>query len=126
MSDLVIKVIPMSVVMLFVCSCLALTKPISSGGRLSRRLCIANAVGWLVILLLDSQGHPPPFLIPLIIFWLANLVLLPAAISALWVSYRDGVERHGYLAVASVYIALNLVVLFVVPSIWILSNARSS
>ena len=125
MSELVTIFISLSVVLLFLCS-LVLTKPISSGGKLSRKLCIVNAVGWIAILPLSSQGHPPPWLIPLIIFWLANLVLLPAAISALWVGHKDGEERHGYLAVAAAYLALNIVVLFVVPSIWVLSNARSS
>jgi hypothetical protein len=111
------------VVIMFVSVSLMLTKPVSDGGRLARKLCIANAAGWLFILPLSSRGHPPPFLIPTVLFWLINLVLLPAAAFALWASYKEHAEEIPYLAVASSYIVLNLVILFVVPFVWVLREA---
>jgi hypothetical protein len=102
----------------FLSASLILAKPVSDGGRLARKLCIANAAGWLFILPLSNTGDPPPFLIPLTFFWLINLVLLPAAAFALWASYRQREERIPYLAVASSYIVVNLAILFVIPVVW--------
>jgi len=107
------------VVIIFVFLFLILTKPVSGGGRLSRKLCVANAVGWLFILPLSSTGHPPPFLIPTALFWLINIVLLPAAAFAIWTSYKEREERISYLAVASSYIVVNLAILFVIPLVWL-------
>ena len=59
----------------------------------------------------------------MILFCLANLVLLPAAFFALWRSHKEREERIPFVAVASTYIALNLVVLFVVPFAWVLTEA---
>jgi drug/metabolite transporter (DMT)-like permease len=101
-----------------------LAKPVSDGGRLARKLCIANAVGWLFILPLSSTGHPPPWLIPMVLFWLLNLGLVPAAVFALWASYKEREERIPYLAVASSYIMVNLAVLFVIPIVWLMREVR--
>ena len=122
-SELVTKIIGFVIVILFVFVCLCVVKPVSGGGRLSLKLCIANAVGWLIILPLSSVGHPPPFLIPTVLFWIINVILLPAAAIALWVSHKEREERMPYLAVASTYVAMNLVVLFVVPFVWGLREA---
>jgi hypothetical protein len=84
-------------------------KPVSGGGRLSLKFCIANAVGWLIILQLSGTGHPPPFLFPTLLFWLLNLVLLPATAVSLWVSYKQREERTFYLAAASTYVAMNAI-----------------
>ena len=46
-----------------------------------------------LILPLPTTGHPPAFLIPFFLFWLSNLVLLPAAAIALRMSYREHEER---------------------------------
>lgn len=110
----------------FVSVSLVLIKPVSDGGRLARKLCIANAVGWLLILPLGNAGHPPTFLIPAILFWLVNLVLLPAAASALWSSHKERVEGVAFLAVTTTYTFVNLAILFVVPSVWLLMEASSS
>jgi hypothetical protein len=59
----------------------------------------------------------------MILFWLANLVLLPAAFFALWKSHKEREERIPFVAVGSTYIALNLAVLFVVPFAWVLIEA---
>jgi hypothetical protein len=121
-SESVIKVFGFLVVSLFVFVCLSLAKPVSGGGKLSLKLCIANAIGWLIILPLSTSGHPPPFLIPLVLFWLINLVLLPAAGVALWAGHKEE-EKVSYVAVASTYVAMNLVVLFVIPFVWFLREA---
>jgi len=118
-SELTTRILVGLVVIIFVFLFLILTKPVSGGGRLSRKLCVANAVGWLFILPLSSTGHPPPFLLPTALFWLINIVLLPAAAFALWTSYKEREERIPYLAVASSYIVVNLAILFVIPLVWL-------
>ena len=123
MSELTTRILIAVVVIMFVSVSLILTKPVSGGGRLARKLCIANAVGWLFILPLSSTGHPPPFLFPTVLFWLINLVLLPAAAFALWASYKEREEAIPYLAVTSSYIVMNLVILFAVPFVWVLREA---
>ena len=124
MSELIARILIGLVVITFVFLFLLLTKPVRGGGRLARKLCIANAVGWLFILPLSSTGHPPPFLIPMALFWLINLVLLPAAAFALWASYKERGEGIPYLAVASSYIVMNLVILFVIPFVWVVREAN--
>lgn len=123
MSGLIARILICLVVIVFVSVSLILAKPVSGGGRLARRLCIANAVGWLIILPLSTSGHPPQFLIPTVLFWLINLVLLPAAAIALWLSHKQREEGIPYLAVAFTYIVMNFLVLFAVPIVWILRDA---
>ena len=120
MSEPFVKVIIFSVVALFVAASLLWRKPVSDSGRLSLKLCLVNALGWLLILPLSGGGHPPPFLFPTLLFWLVNLVLLPAAAAALRVCYRRREERASYLAVAMAYVAMNAVLLFVVPAVWLI------
>ena len=115
MSESLARILIGVIAVTFVCVSIALIKPISDGGRLARKLCIANAVGWFFILPLSTNGHPPAFLIPTILFWLINLVLMPAAAFALWTSYKDHEESVPFLAVASSYIVMNIVLLFVIP-----------
>lgn len=97
---------------------LLLVKPASEGGRLTRKLCIANAVGWIIIMPLPTTGHLPAYLIPLVLFWLSNLVLLPSAAIALRMSYREREEKISYLALASSYVALNFLILIIYPIFW--------
>ncbi len=122
MPDLIAKILIFFVATVFVYISLRLVKPVSWGGTLSRKLCIANAAGWLIILPFSTVGHPPPFLIPTLVFWLINLVLLPTAAIALWMSHRE--ERSPYMLVASTYVAVNMFILFGVPLVWILREAR--
>ena len=123
MAEFVARIIGFLVVLIFVFVCLRLIRPVSAGGRLSLKLCIANAVGWLIILPLSTTGHPPPFLFPTAVFWLINLALLPATAIALRVSHKEREERTLYLATASTYVAVNAVVLFVVPLVWFVREA---
>ena len=100
-------------------------KPASEGGRLTRKLCIGNAVGWIIIMPLPTTGHPPAILIPLFLFWLGNLVALPSAAIALRMSYREGEERISYLALTSSYVALNFLILIIYPIFWALAEIAS-
>lgn len=93
-------------------------KPTSEGGKLTRKLCIANAVGWIIIMPLPTTGHPPAVLIPLFLFWLGNLVALPSAAIALWMSYKEGEESTSYLAITSSYVAINFLILIIIPIVW--------
>jgi hypothetical protein len=97
---------------------LLLIKPVSEGGKLTRKLSIANAVGWIIIMPLPTTGHLPAYLIPLVLFWLINLVLLPSAAIALWMSYKEREERISYLAVTSAYIGMNFLILIIFPIVW--------
>jgi len=115
MSDSMLRILIAMIVVTFVAVCLGFTRPVSPGGRFSLKLALVNAAGWLIVLPLSDAGHPPPWLIGLAIFWLMNLVLLPAAMIALWVSYKGREERTNYLAVAGTYLCLNLIFLFLVP-----------
>ena len=118
MSELIIRILIGIAAVMFISLSLTLTKPVSDGGRLARKLCIANAAGWILILPLSNKGHPPPSFIAIVLFWLVNLVLLPAAAAALWTSYKGREEGFAFVAVASTYLAINLAVLFVIPVIW--------
>lgn len=122
MSNLLPKILIFLIILLFGFFFFITARPVSGGGKLSFKLCIANAIGWLIVLPLSTKGHPPPFLIPAVLIWLINLVLLPAAAFALWSSYKERDESHRYLAIASTYVALNVVVLFAVPLIWLVSE----
>jgi hypothetical protein len=56
---------------------------------------------------------------------LANhLVLLPATAIALCVGHKKREERVLYLVIASMYVALNAVVLFVIPFVLVVREAR--
>jgi hypothetical protein len=122
-SELMIRIVIGVAAIAFISASLFLTKPDSCGGRLARKLCIANAVGWLLIVPLSTRGHPPTFLIPTVLFWLVNLVMLPAAFFALRTAHKEREEKIPFVVVAAKYIALNLAVLFVVPIVWLLSEA---
>jgi hypothetical protein len=122
-SELMIRILIGIAAIAFIFASLFLTRPDSSGGRLARKLCIGNAVGWLLFVPLSTKGHPPAFLIPGILFWLINLVLLPAAFFALRTGHKEREEKISFVAVAAAYIALNLAVLYVVPLVWLLSEA---
>ena len=109
-------------VVIFAVTLLFITKPISASGRFALKLALVNAVGWLLILPLPDDGHPPLSLIGYGIFWLINLVLLPAATIALWLCYKEREEKKSYVAVAAAYLGLNFVVLFLIPLIWLVRS----
>jgi len=101
----------------FLAVCYLWKKPVTDFGRFSLRLCVVNAVGWFILLLLNGGGHPPLWLFPLFGFWLLNFILLPAVVSVLWMCRRDQQERTSYLAIALTYVALNVIILYIAPVI---------
>ena len=115
MTETEAKFLILSAVCSFAAAALLWKRPVTGAGKLSLKLCLANALGWLLILPLSGRGHPPPSLFPSLVFWLANLVLLPSTSVALWVCRREGGERAAYLAPALGYVAANALVLFVLP-----------
>ena len=119
MSELATKTIIFTVVALFISICFLWKKPVSVCGKLSFKLCIVNALGWLLVLPLSDRGHPPAYLFPLLLFWLINLPLLPATAVALWVCRKGREEKASYLAIASTYVVMNMAVLFILPLIWL-------
>jgi hypothetical protein len=110
-----VKLLIVGTVGLFLTVCYLWKKPVTDFGRISLRLCFVNSVGWLILLLLPERGHPPPYLFPLIGFWLLNFILLPAVAVVLWMCRRDHQERKSYLAIALTYVGLNVLMLDVVP-----------
>jgi hypothetical protein len=124
MTELVVKIVIFSVAASFLIICLLWKKPVSDGGKLSLKLCVVNALGWFCILPLSDRGHPPPILFPLLFFWLINLPLLPAAVVALWGCYKGREERVPYLAIASAYVLMNILVLFILPLALLIREAR--
>ena len=111
--------------MVFLALCYLWKKPVTDFGKISLRLCVVNAVGWLVVLPLSTKGHPPSLLMGLMVFWLVNLILLPSIAVLLWICRKDHEERKSYLVIASTYLAANLVVLYIFPIVsLILEEAR--
>ena len=123
MTEILVKTTIFSVVALFIIICLLWKKPVSDGGKLSFRLCLVNALGWFFILPFSDKGHPPPFLFPMLLFWLINLPLLPATAASLWVCLKAYEEKVSYLAIASAYVSMNVIVLFISPLVWLVHEA---
>jgi hypothetical protein len=119
-TETVIRILIGSIVIIFLAVSYLWKKPITDFGKISLKVCVANAAGWLIILPLSDRGHPPQFLFPAVLFWLLNFLLLPAAATVLWLSHRDGQEKRAYLVATSIYITMNVVMLYVVPLIGIL------
>ena len=118
MTETWVKFLIASVVGVFLAVCYLWKRPLTDFGKISRRLCALNAVGWAIVLLpWSKKGHPPSLLFPIVIFWLLNFVLLPAIGLFLWMCRKDHQERKSYLATASIYLALNIIVLYIVPLI---------
>lgn len=94
-------------------------RPATKLGKLSLSLCAVNAVGWLIVIMLlpEPGGHPSPGVFAIVPFWLLNLALLPAAAILLWACRRGGRERGWYVAAASAYVTLNVIVLYGLPLI---------
>ncbi|MCA1816701.1 MAG: hypothetical protein LC746_09895 [Acidobacteria bacterium] len=120
MSEQTAKIVIGLAVIISVSSFFTWAKPATNDGRSSRKLCVVNAAGWLLLLpVLGEKGHPPPFIFWVLLFVPLNFVLLPMTATALWVCRRDGRERKAYLAAAFGYVVANVSVLFVVPLIWL-------
>ena len=125
MSEFTIKIVIGLIVLVFATG-LVFARPITGAGKFSLKLVIINVVGWLLVLPFETRGHPPPFLIAFGIFWLINLLLLPAATIALWISFKEREERKSYIVVLGSYLVLNLVVLIVLPVTLLIQSVASS
>lgn len=110
--------VAIALIVIIYASGLVMLKSVSAGGRLSLMFALLNALGWIVILMLQGEGHPPPWLFPFIAFWLLSLIVIPAAGVALWKSHKEGDEKKTYLKMAGFYFLVNFVVLFVFPIVW--------
>jgi hypothetical protein len=99
-------------------------KPTTDFGKQSLKLCLVNAGGWFVVLLSSNRGHPPPSLLTAVLFAVMNLGVLPATFILLWRSRREGEERLSYLVLASIYMVINIIMIYVVPVVMIVKGAR--
>lgn len=98
-------------------------RPRTNAGKVSWKLCLVNVFCWVIVLPLGTSGHPPPLLIIGYILWLLNLPILIATPVALWVSFKSHNEDIGYLACTAVFVALNIIVLWIIPVIGLISVA---
>lgn len=115
MTATVVQILVCSMVMIFLAISYLWNKPLTDFGRISLRLCAVNAIGWLIILPMSKEGHPPTFLIPFVLFWVLNLLLLPAAATVLWQCRKEGGEKSSYLIGAAAYVLINMALLFILP-----------
>lgn len=94
---------------------LIVLKPASRGGRLVLLLNLINAFGWIVVVLLPGEGHPPLWLYVMFLFYPLSLVMMPAATVALWKIYKEGDEAKTYVVASGLYVLANFIVLVVIP-----------
>jgi hypothetical protein len=95
-------------------------RPVTSTGKLSLWLCLGNVVSWLIILPMSRSGHPPQWLIIGPFLWILNLPLLIVTATLVWLTFRSHEEKPAYLVVASTYVLLNSLALYIVPLIVLL------
>ena len=115
MAEPWVKILIGLTVCVFLVLCYLWKTPLTDFGKISLRLCVVNAIGWFVVLSFSERGHPPSWLFPTLLFWLLNFILLPAIAVVLWMCRKDQEERKSYLAIASTYLALNVVLLYIFP-----------
>ena len=96
---------------------LRLEKAGDHNGKLSLWFCLGNVVSWLIILPISRSGHPPPGLMLGLLLWTLNLPLLIVTATLLWLTFKSHEEKPGYLLVASTYVLLNSLALYIVPLI---------
>lgn len=92
-------------------------KPVSNGGRFILKLSLVNVASWVLFLLFDSHGHPPPQLIVGFVLWLLNSPLLIALAAGVWVSFKSRDENKVFLLISASYVMVNMVMLWAVPAI---------
>jgi hypothetical protein len=90
-------------------------RPVTSTGRFVQRLSLGNVVSWLLLLPQGSRGDPPPIVIYGFVLWLINCPLLIVLMVALWMDYKERDENRVFLATATVYLAMNAVMMWIVP-----------
>lgn len=90
-----------------------------------RKLCLVNGVSWVMVLPLDNRGHPPPAVIVGMLVWLLNLPVLVATIVALWISIRAREESKAFITASTIYVVLNVLVLWILPIVVLVKMARA-
>lgn len=116
MTDIFVKVAVFAVLMMFVAVCSLWQKPRTPSGKLALKLCLINVISWVIVLPLDDEGHPPPRVMAGALLWLLNLPVLVALIAALSVSFRSREENVVYLTIITIYVALNVALLCILPA----------
>ncbi len=117
MTDSTARIIILSVVVTFVAISCVWKRPVTYNGKLSLWFCLGNVVSWLIILPISRSGHPPPGLMLGLLLWTLNLPLLIVTATLLWLTFKSHEEKPGYLLVASTYVLLNSLALYIVPLI---------
>lgn len=92
-------------------------KPVSRAGKLALKLSIVNVASWVLLLPLDSKGHPPLQVMVGFILWLINSPLLVALVVMVWKCAREREESNVFLATLTLYVALNMFMMWVVPAV---------
>jgi hypothetical protein len=90
-------------------------RPVTDGGKFFWKLSLINVGSWIVVVPLPSRGHPPLQVIVGALLWLLNTPVLITLAIALMISFRSREERKLFLTVAAIYLALNMVLLWIVP-----------
>ncbi|MEO6392534.1 MAG: hypothetical protein ABIP75_11825 [Pyrinomonadaceae bacterium] len=96
-------------------ACALWKHPVTAGGWFSLALCMINVLGWYAVALFPDQGHPPLSLFPSVFFWFFNILLLPTIGVSLWMLHIEKEERAAFITIASIYFALNVTVLYLLP-----------
>lgn len=125
MAEPWVKILIGLTVCVFLALCYLWRKPLTDFGKISLRLCVVNSVGWFIVLPFSESGHPPSWLFPTLLFGLLNLILLPAIAVVLWMCRKDQEERQSYLVIASTYVALNAVLLYIFPILGLIVDETS-
>jgi hypothetical protein len=95
----------------------ASSRPVTDGGKFFWKLSLINVASWIVILPLPSRGHPPPQVIVGALLWLLNTPVLVTLVVALVIAFRSREEKKLFLTSAAIYLALNIILLWVVPAV---------
>jgi hypothetical protein len=90
-------------------------RPVTDGGKFFLKLSLINVASWIVVLPLPSRGHPPLQVILGALLWLLNTPVLITLAIALVIAFRSREERRLFLTVAAIYLALNMILLWIVP-----------
>lgn len=95
-------------------------KPVSGTGKFALKLSLVNLISWILFLPLNPLGHPPPQVMFGLILWLINSPLLVALVVMVWKCAKEREESKVFLATLTMYVALNMFMLWIVPAVELL------
>ena len=81
------------------------------------KLSIVNVASWVLLLPLESKGHPPLQVMVGFILWLINSPLLVALGVMVWQCAKEREESNVFLATLTMYVALNIFMMWIVPAV---------